>query len=307
MGYVISVSRRTDIPAFYSEWFIRRLKEGFVYVQHPYSRRWLKVSLTPDDIDAIVFWSKDYSPLLSMLEEIERYSRNLFFHFTITGNRELEPHTPEWVEASKDFIYIARRYSPDRIIWRYDPICITDRLSFEYYLDNFRRCIEMLKGYANMCYISFANPYRKVMLNLKRYKGQSLLELSNEKKKEYALQLAIIAEKYGIRMYACCNDYLVSEEIMKGSCIDGNYLSRIFNTAISAQKAPSRKECACTKSIDIGAYNTCPHGCFYCYANAERAKVALSFKKHNPQWNSLCKDVKFDLSDNDSQGSLFER
>ena len=126
MAPVISASRRTDIPGFYSEWFVNRLRAGFVYVQQPYSGRMSRVSLLPGDVSALVFWSKNYGPLLGRLEDVEKTTRNLFFHFTITGNHELEFHVPDPKEAIRDYIHIARRYSPDHIIWRYDPVCITD-------------------------------------------------------------------------------------------------------------------------------------------------------------------------------------
>lgn len=305
MGNVISVSRRTDIPAFYSDWFVKRLKEGFVYVQHPFSRKWDKVSLLTNDVAAIVLWSKNFAPLLTKLEEIEAVTRNLFFNFTITSNRELEFNVPDSSDATKDFIYIAKRYSPAQLIWRYDPICITDKLPFEFYIENFKGCVEQLKGYVKMCYISFANPYRKVILNLLKYKKHALLEISKEDKKQYALQLAAIAERHGIQLYACCSDYLLSEKIKKGSCINGSYLSRIFNTPINSQKSPTRKECACTKSIDIGAYNTCPHGCLYCYANADKTEAATAYENYNPEWNSLCINVDEDVIKKDEQPALF--
>jgi len=294
MRNVISVSRRTDIPAFYSDWFIKRLRDGFVYVQQPFSRKWVGVSLSTDNIAAIVLWSKNFSPLLAKLERIENVSRNLFFNFTITANKELELNVPNFLDTTKDFIYLAKRYSTGQLIWRYDPICVTDKLPFEFYIENFKKCIEHLTGHVKMCYISFANPYKKIILNMLKYKNHSLVEISIEDKKRYALQLAAIAEKYGVQIYACCNDYLISDKIKKGSCINGGYLSKIFNTSINCQKSPTRKECACTKSIDIGAYNTCPNGCLYCYANADKSEATDAYEKHNPEWNSLCEHVNED-------------
>ncbi len=306
MKQVISVSRRTDIPAFYSAWFINRLRAGYVYVQHPFSRKWQRVSLMPEDISALVFWSKNFSPFLSKLEFIERITKRLFFHFTITANRELEDKTPDYKDAINDFIFIAKRYSSSQIIWRFDPICITDKLSFEYYQERFNKCAEMLKGYAQLCYISFANPYKKVVSNCQKYAKQSLLNISEDKKRDYALLLADNVQRYGIQLYACCNDYLLSEKIKKGSCIDGNYLSKIFNMSVNTKKAPSRKECACTKSIDIGAYNTCVHGCLYCYANMDKDEASVAYKQHDPERNSLMMQVdEKEIELTEKQQSLF--
>jgi Domain of unknown function (DUF1848) len=287
MPHVISASRRTDIPAFYSGWFAGRLKAGFTFVKHPYSGKMARVSLKPQDVSAIVFWSKNYGPLLSKLESIEKTSKHLLFHFTITANNELELHAPGYREAIEDYRYLVRRYSAEQIIWRYDPLCITDKLSFEVHEERFIQCAEMLKGHARTCSISFVHPYKKVIDNLRKYTDHSLIEPSVENKREYAGRLARRAEACGIRLYACCNDHLLSEMVHKASCIDGRYLSEIFNAPLDTRAASTRKECACTKSVDIGAYDTCAHGCVYCYATTDKDRAMTAFLRHDPEWNAL--------------------
>ena len=287
MSQVISASRRTDISAFYADWFVNRLKAGFVYVQHPYTKKSKYVSLKREDVDAIVFWSKNYAPLLSKLEAIEATTKNLFFHFTITANRELEFNVPDYKDAIKNYIFIARRYSPEKIVWRYDPICVTDKLSFEIHEDRFAQCAERLKGYARNCIISFVHPYRKTLDNLKKYANHVLIDLSVDRKREYAYRLSERAESYGIQLYACCNDCLLSNKIKKASCIDGVYLTEIMRVPVDIRRAATRKECACTKSFDIGAYDTCAHGCVYCYANIDKVKAGAVQQRHHPEWNSL--------------------
>jgi hypothetical protein len=287
MPQVISISRRTDIPAFYPDWLVNRLKAGMVFVRHPFVNKLLRVSLRPEDVSAMVFWSKNYSPLLSRLEAIENTTRNLFFHFTITANRELEFHTPDYRDAIRDYIYLAGQYSPEQLVWRYDPIAITDRLSFGLNEERFVRCAELLKGRARKCIISFVHPYKKVLTNLKKYTDHSLIDLSEENKRAYAKRLAERAEAYGINLYACCSDYLVSDKIQKASCIDGRSLSGLFKTPIDTRRAGTRKECACTKSVDIGAYDTCAHGCVYCYANADKDRATAALTRHNAAWNAL--------------------
>jgi hypothetical protein len=333
MQNIISVSRRTDIPAFYTDWFVRRLKERCVFVRHPYTKEIFYVSLKPEDILGIVFWSKNFSPLLSRIDDIERVTKNLFFHFTITGiSKEIEVNTPSYKEAIEDLIFIAERYSPDNIIWRFDPICITDKISFQEHIESFMRCAGRLKGYVYTCYISFVNPYYKVVKNFQKYTTHKLLNISVEEKKTSASQLAPLARQYGIKLYACCNDYLLSTpcvsppltgdpksspplmggdrgegeagrddfsrpfsgSIQKASCINLNYLSGIWGLeGIDYEKpSPTRKECACTKSIDIGAYDTCPHGCIYCYANTDKEKAMSFYKDFNPDWDALDGDVE---------------
>ncbi len=307
MANVISASRRTDIPAFYSAWFVQRLKEGFVAVRQPYSGKILPVSLKHEDVSAIVFWSKNYAPLIQKLEEVERTTKNLFFHFTITAAQELEPGVPDYRDAVRDYLYLANRYSPWHIVWRFDPLCITDKLPFEVYRERFVRCVELLKGDAPRCIISFAHPYKKVISNFKKHSDQNLIELSTDQKREYASILANIAQQFGIQLFACCNDYILSDTVNKAACIDGAFLSLLFNTPIDSRHASTRAECACTKSIDVGAYDTCAHGCLYCYANANRERAKSAVRLHKPEWNSLCMNVAEEDDEKEQEDLFSER
>lgn len=289
MRNIISASRRTDIPAFYTEWFINRLRQKEVYVRNPYGGQISRVSLDVGDIHSIVFWSKDFSPLLSRIEEIEEATGNLFFHFTITGiPEEIEQNTPPYKKAIDDFIYIAERYSPGHIIWRFDPICITDRLPFEYYEEIFSECADRLRGSCYVCYTSFMKRYKKALLNFEKYSDHRLPDINADVQNEYAGRLGRIAGKNGITLHACCNDHLLSESVYKGSCINSRELSVLFNDdSILSPPAPTRKECACTKSIDIGAYDTCPHGCLYCYANTDKEKAKITCRAMDMDMNGL--------------------
>ncbi|HWR73853.1 MAG TPA: DUF1848 domain-containing protein [Nitrospirota bacterium] len=282
MQQIISASRRTDIPAFYSDWLLNRLAEGFAEVRHPFTGKWSRVSLKPEDVGAIVFWSKNYAPLLPKLDTVGKTTKNLFFHFTITANRDLELRTPDPREAIRDYIHIAKRYSPDHIIWRFDPICITDKLSFEIHEERFSLCAELLKGHTASCIISFAHPYRKMLANLSKYTSHALVSVTKEEEKAYADRLAKRAAGYGIRLLACCNDHILSHQLGKARCIDGLKFSLLFGMALDTRSAASRKECGCTKSIDIGAYDTCGHGCIYCYANTDQEKAGKAASAIDP-------------------------
>jgi hypothetical protein len=284
---VISASRRTDIPAFYSDWFLNRLADGFCDVLHPYTKQWFRVSLMHEDVGAIVFWSKNYSPLLPKLAMVERTTKNIIFHFTITANDDLELRTPDHRDAIKDYIHITRRYSPDHAIWRFDPICITDKLSFEMHEERFAACAELLRGHTSSCVISFAHPYRKMMSNLKKYTSHMIVPVTREAQRTYADRLAARAASYGIRLLACCNDHLLSSTVGKTRCIDGAKLSLLFGAPLDTRSAASRKECGCTKSIDIGAYDTCGHGCVYCYANTDQEKANRAQAAIDPSCSAL--------------------
>jgi DNA repair photolyase len=292
--YIISVSRRTDIPAFFSEWFINRLKDGFAYYKNPFRNEYVYVSLKSADIIGFVFWSKNFSPLLSKLESIEKISKNLFFHFTITGlPNDIEINVPPPSETLKDLIYLAKRYSYKNVVWRFDPICITNRITFQQHLNNFIYCAERLKGYIQNCYISFVHPYARVLKNFKKYTSHSLIFNTTQERKYYSSILSQIAEQFGIKIFACCNDDIVSGNIMKGSCINLNTLADVWllRNVPKVKIAPTRTGCACTRSLDIGAYNTCHHGCIYCYANCDKEKALSFINTHNPY--SLALDNKF--------------
>jgi hypothetical protein len=306
MPQILSVSRRTDIPAFYGAWLVNRLRAGHLFVRQPYSGKMLRVSLEPQDLSAIVFWSKNYAPLLPRLDTIEQYSQNLFFHFTITANHELELNVPDYRETIRDYLFLAKRYGPERLVWRYDPICITDKLSFAVHEERFVQCAELLKGCAERCIISFAQPYKRALSNLRKYTDHTLVDVPVEKQREYAECLAARAEQYGISLFACCNDHLLSEKIKKASCIDGTRLSALFTVTVDTRPAATRKECACTRSIDIGAYDTCAHGCVYCYANSDKNRAGKAEKEHDPSWNSLTRDVDdHEVATGKSQQRLF--
>lgn len=284
---VISASRRTDIPAFYTDWFLNRLSAGFCEVVHPYTRKLFRVSLAPEDVAGIVFWSKNYAPLLPKLDAVEKVTKNLFFHFTITGNADLELRVPDVREAVKDYLALATRYSPEHVIWRFDPLCITDKLSYEVHEERFAAIAEQLAGRAAACIISFAHPYRKMVRNMEQYTAHRPAALSPEEQKAYAGRLALRAGQYGIRLFACCNDHLLSDRIGKARCIDGPRLSLLFGAALDTRPAASRRECGCTRSIDIGAYDTCGHGCVYCYANTDQEKARMAVEQHDPSATAL--------------------
>jgi Domain of unknown function (DUF1848) len=291
MRQVISASRRTDIPAFYSEWLAIRLRAGFVLVRQPYSGRYATVSLKPEDVTAIVFWSKNYAPLLPKLEQVEQTTKNLFFHFTITANQEMEPGVPDYKDAIRDYLFLGRRYSAGHIVWRFDPLCITDKISYEIHEERFARCAEKFRAAASRCIISFVHPYKKVLMNMEKHGDDRLIKLSRETKRGYALRLATRAKQYGIGLFACCNDYLLSDAVQKASCIDAYYLSELYQMPLDTRSASTREECACTKSVDIGAYDTCAHGCLYCYANSDQVRARAAPMRHEPTWNALGEQV----------------
>lgn len=268
---IISASRRTDIPAFFGEWLVDSLKRGRAGVVHPYTRSRQEVPLSPEHVYAIVLWSKDFAPFMGHLDELDRLGYNLYFLYTITAmGGSYEPRVPDVACAVEVFRRLSRRYSPRHVQWRFDPILLTEETDPQFYLTKFREIAARLSGVTTRCYISFAYPYPKALTRFRARFGDRLTWLTPEEgvKRDLAGAIAAAAREYGIDVYSCCDRSIVGDGVEAGSCIDYPYLEKLFGPLQpQPKKAPTRPGCNCYESIDIGAYNTCSHGCVYCYAN----------------------------------------
>ena len=265
---IISASRRSDIPAFFSDWLMERVRAGEAEYVNPFSGKLHRVSLQPQNVHSFVFWSKDYRPLLPQLEELEARGYRSSFHFTITGlPRLFEPRVPEAETAIETFSYLAQRYSPKHISWRFDPILFSAQLEEEYYLARFAQLSRLLRGKTRRCYFSFVNYYSKVQKRLARLEGIGCYDPPLERKRQLAGKLAEIAAEQEMELYSCCANDLIQPGIKQGHCIDGELLAELFpERPRVSELRPTRAECGCYASRDIGAYDTCEHGCRYCYA-----------------------------------------
>ncbi|MBN2315857.1 MAG: DUF1848 domain-containing protein [Sedimentisphaerales bacterium] len=287
MKRIISVSRRTDIPAFYSDWFMGRIREGFAGVVHPFGGRKYLVSLRPEDVACFVFWSKDFSPFIEHLEILDTLGYSFYFNYTVTALPAMfESHVNKHA-AIDSLKQLSNRYSPQHIQWRYDPILLSNRCDQTFHLRAFEKLASELEGFTERCIISFVTEYKKVTRNyeeLERTTDARIANCSQEFKIALANDLAVIAERHGIRMYSCCGDYLTGEKIKKAHCVDGALIETLFSPeGFSYDIKPTRKECGCAQSLDIGAYDTCPHGCVYCYANANKRRADKAFNSHDKQ------------------------
>ena len=290
---ILSVSRRTDIPAFYSEWFFNRIQEGYVCVRIPMNVHQVsKINLSPDLIDCIVFWSKNPYPMLSRLDELSRYM--YYFQFTINPyDTVLEQYVPGKKHIIETFKRLSDKISPDRVIWRYDPIILTDEISVDYHIRYFEEIAKRLHTYTKTCVISFVDLYKKTEKNLK---GASLREPNFSEMFNLAAHMALIASKYGMRVQTCAEKIeLESVGIVHGHCIDSVLIEDLLGVKLVVSKDKNqRPECGCVQSIDIGEYNTCAHNCKYCYANFNKEKVALRFMQHNPKSPLLIGEIGVD-------------
>ena len=285
MKRIISVSRRTDIPAFYGDWFMNRLKEGFAGVVNPFGGQKYIVSLKPEDVRCFVFWSKDFTPFLENLETIESLGYKFYFNYTVTGLPNIFERNLNKESAIETLKQLSRMYSPRHINWRFDPVIISDICDRDFFIGAFETLARDFAGLVERCYFSFVTKYGKVIRNFKQLEravGVKILSISEKFKIELANELAEIAKDFGIRMYSCCGDYLINEKIQKGHCIDREVIeSLFFPDGFEYKHKPTRAECGCTESSDIGTYDTCPHGCVYCYANTNKHNANLAFENHD--------------------------
>jgi len=286
---IISASRRTDIPKFHASWFMERVREGRAAYRNPFSGQVHEVSLRPEDVRAIVFWSKDYRPLERHLDELDRRGFRCCFQFTITGLPKIfEERVPDVDTSIETARRLAVRTSPAHVQWRFDPIVLSGATGPEETVRRFERLARMLEGATTRCTISFMEFYAKVKRNLVPLETAHDLQFRDpgiEEKRELAARLAAIAVGHGIALVSCCNDALIGKgdgwEVGKARCVDASLLAALFpDRAAPPEAGPTREDCGCALSRDIGAYDTCPHGCFYCYANANQD---LARRRHAAQ------------------------
>lgn len=267
---ILSVSRRTDIPNYYCDWFFNRIKEGFVYVRNPFNARQIsRIPLNPEVVDCMVFWTKNPTPMLDRLGALAGYE--FYFQFTLTGyGRDVEPGLPD---KRKELIPAFKRLSesvgPKRVIWRYDPIFINERYTADYHIQAFEEISRALEGAAERVVISFLDPYARIKKWMDGMKAGPPDQETTERLAEYMAQTA---RSRGMRICTCAE--LVDLDrfgICHGSCIDRQLIEELTGSRLPVKKDKNqRAECGCVESVDIGAYHTCRNGCAYCYAGGAR-------------------------------------
>ena len=277
---IISASRRTDIPAIYFDWFCQRLREGHVDVVNQFNRKQVsRISLWPEAVDCIVFWTKDPSPMLECLDELDGYS--YYVQVSITPyDRDIETNLRPKDDIIRTVQELSNKIGPERVVWRYDPILLNDRYTIDGHLMWFEKSLEALALYVNRCVISFIDMYAKAKKNTV---GLNIRELAEKEMREIASGLAHVAMGSGVGLQTCSEAIdLEPYGIRHGACVDGDLIERITGKPIKAGKSKSQRPlCNCVESFDIGQYDTCIHGCRYCYANAGLEKARLGFDGHN--------------------------
>jgi len=284
---IISASRRSDIPAFYSRWLLRRLEEGYCEWIHPFTGRLERVSLRPEDCLAIVLWTRNPAPLLPALPDLLSSGHLPCFHFTLTGYpRPLESHNPELPLSLARLRELAERLGPESVIWRYDPIVVSSRTPVAFHLEQFASIARGLEGTIRRVYFSFVDDYGKTRQSferLHREHGIRFTEPGAQERKNLVQRLRDVAARHGMTLHACCEDELVGEGVEKGRCIDLAWIRRLRPEVRERPKRrATRAQCGCTESVDIGAYDTCAFGCCYCYATRSREAALARLREHDP-------------------------
>lgn len=290
---IVSVSRRTDIPSFYAEWFMNRVRAGSCSVPNPFNPAQVSlVSLAPEDVDVFVFWTRNPRPLLAFLPELEARGYRSVFLYTILGYpREIDPGSPPLETALKTFRDLSRMIGPGRVAWRYDPILLTSATGVPYHLERYREIAEALEGFTHRSIVSVARIYRKLQRRIDRLaaRGIRLLPAGEESLAHLLPRMAKTAHACGMSIQACAPEIEVERfGIERGSCIDGRWISRLFGLDLDAGKdAGQRKQCGCAPSRDIGMYDSCLSGCAYCYATSDFERAKANHAAHDSRSPSL--------------------
>lgn len=279
---IIQTGMRTDIPAFYSEWLINRIKEGYVLVRNPYNiNQVTRYSLSPDCVDLIAFCTKNPAPMLSRLDILKPYGQYWFVTITPYG-RDIEPNVPQKEKVMEDFKRLSNIVGVDSVGWRYDPIIVDAKHTADWHISEFAKMAENLSGYTVTCVISFIDIYKKVERNMPEARA-----VSEKDRIKIGKAFIEIAKNYSMTIRPCAEG---NELAAYGADCSGCMTVNTFETALHANlDVPKRKtnqrdnKCACLLGVDIGAYDTCGHLCRYCYANADTALVKENMRRHDPR------------------------
>lgn len=275
---ILNTGSRTDIPAFFSDWFYNRIQEGYVLVRNPYyPQQVTRYRLAPELVDALIFCTKNPEPMLARLNLLKAYA--MFWSVTITPyGEDIEPYVPAKAQVAASFRRLAELLGPEKLSWRYDPVLITETYTIERHIKEFRGLAEALSGSTDKCVVSFIDLYAKTVRNFPEARAVSALE-----QRILIDAFSNCAAQNGMRIYLCCEDAgLAGKNVDAGGCLSQQVLESALGLKLRVpRKKPARRECACLLGADIGAYNTCAHGCKYCYANYDRVQVLRNLRKHD--------------------------
>lgn len=288
---IISASYKTDIPTFYGAWFMNRLRAGYCKMVNPYNFHVDRVELTPDVVEGFVFWTKNIGPFLRYLPEIQERGYPFIVQYSINGYpRALETSVVDALRSAEHMRRLAEMYGPRVAVWRYDTVIFTTLTDVDFHRSNFARLAKALQGTTDEVVVSFANIYRKTRRNLERAArehGFTWEDPPDAIKSILACEFAEIARGHGMQLTLCGQRQFLAPGIADARCVDAVRLSDVAGRPVAALQKPHRKECGCFQSKDIGAYDTCPHGCVYCYAVQTPQLARRRYQAHDPKGEFL--------------------
>ncbi len=288
---ILNTGLRTDIPGFFSEWFYNRIEDGFVYVRNPYAKNQIySYRLDPELIDCIIFCTKNPKPMFENLEKIDKF--NQYWHITITPyEKEIEPNIPPMNDVLESFKYLSKKLGKENVTLRYDPIFINEKYTLEKHIESFEYIINSLSDYTTEAIISFIDLYEKTKRNFPKAK-----EVTKDERLKIGKEFARIGNENNIRIKTCVEGTELDKfGIDSSGCMTKEVIERAINKNLNIPKQKARNgECYCLLNNDIGEYNTCGHGCLYCYANSNKRLVKRNLKLHDPKSPILIGEIKED-------------
>lgn len=276
---ILQTGLRTDIPAFYTPWFLHRLEEGYVLARNPYKPRQVtRYHLSPDVVDCIGFCTKNPTPMLPHLDQLSSFGQHWFVTITPYG-QDIEPHVPPKEQVMADLRRLSERLGPECVTWRYDPILLTETYTVERHLTAFEAMCSQLEGATDTCVISFIDLYEKVKRNFPEIRA-----VPHEDRLHLGRVMATIAADHDIRLKSCCEgDELAAFGVDTSGCMTLSTYEKALGCRLNTpRQSKTSRGCLCHLSADIGAYNTCGHGCRYCYANYDESSVQRAMAQHDP-------------------------
>ena len=286
---IVCASRRTDIPAFHSEWLMNRLRAGYALVRNPMERNVVyRVDLTRSNVDCLFFLTKDPRNLEPHLKEIGSMGHMYVFNITLNPyGRDLEPGVPFKADINDSCIRISEHIGRDRMAWRYDPIIFNHRHGIDYHRRKFDLLCREASQWTDRCIVSFVSMYGK----LSSLEDDGLLrQVTRKEMVDFARMASKVSEEYGVSISQCCGSMSLEEYgIDDRGCFDSAWMNSL-NIPYDTSSSPIRRGCRCVKSIDIGQYDTCLHDCAYCYANSIERSSRVS-RTYDPGAEILWGDV----------------
>lgn len=288
---IVSASYRTDIPAFYRDWFLNRLAAGETFVANPYGGKPNRVDLRPEAVTGYVFWTRNPKPFLPALEAVSRQGVPFCLQVTVLDSPDwLDRSVPPATRTLPVLRSLRDRYGPKALVWRYDPIVLTDRTDAAWHKARFSRLAAQMSGLTDEVTVSFMEPYRKTLRNLRpalQVAGAELLSPGIDEKQLMLRTLSWIAGEHGIRLTLCTQPQLADLCLPAAACVDVERLSEVAGRPLRARRKGNRPGCRCAESRDIGAYDGCAQGCAYCYAVSDREKAIKRVAAHDPHADRL--------------------